>query len=210
MRIATWALFLSICGCTRTVRQEPAPVPPGSILASVWTGGGARDGIDVELAGPAGLVMHAKTNECAVALFDNLPDGQYTLSASYDGEHGPPQRTTSTHGLDSSVFLEAPRSRPVVLDTPAGKHCTAPAKLSGPDPMYTSEALLKNVEGCIVVKCFMTAAGKVRDCQPVQSLPYLTTLSIEMLKQRQYQPALCDGEPSEVPYTFTMYFRLPR
>jgi len=42
---------------------------------------------------------------------------------------------------------------------------TPPAKVSGPDPQYTTQALEREVEGLMIVKCVVSTQGVVRNCR---------------------------------------------
>jgi TonB family protein len=87
---------------------------------------------------------------------------------------------------------------------------TPPRKIAGPDPQYTPEALEREIQGTLVVKCTVTAQGVVRDCRVIKSAPYMDRAVIDALEHRRYTPALLHGQPVEVDYTFRVQLRLPR
>ena len=87
---------------------------------------------------------------------------------------------------------------------------TPPAKISGPDPQYTSQALEREVEGLMIVKCVVSTQGVVRNCRVMKSLPFMDRAVIEALEHRRYSPALLRGQPIEVDYTFKIKLTLPR
>jgi protein TonB len=82
-------------------------------------------------------------------------------------------------------------------------------KLSGPDPAYTSQALEREVEGTMVVKCLVTIDGRVRECRVLKSLPFMDRAVIDALEHRVYQPYAPQGRPVEVNYTFRIRLQLP-
>jgi periplasmic protein TonB len=87
---------------------------------------------------------------------------------------------------------------------------TPPRKIAGPDPQYTPEALEREIQGTLVVKCTVTAQGVVRDCRVIKSVPYMDRAVIDALECRRYTPALLHGQPVEVDYSFRVQVKLPR
>ena len=87
---------------------------------------------------------------------------------------------------------------------------TPPQKVAGPDPVYTSQALEREVEGMMIVKCVVSTQGVVRNCRVMKSLPFMDRAVIEALEKRRYTPALLRGQPIEVDYTFKIKLTLPR
>jgi periplasmic protein TonB len=82
-------------------------------------------------------------------------------------------------------------------------------KLSGPDPAYTSQALEREVEGTMVVRCLVTIDGHVRECRVLKSLPFMDRAVIDALECRVYQPYAPKGQAVEVNYTFRIRLTLP-
>jgi periplasmic protein TonB len=87
---------------------------------------------------------------------------------------------------------------------------TPPKVISGPNPEYTDQALEREVQGLMVVKCVVTVEGRVHDCRVLQSLPFMDRAVIGALEQRRYTPALLQGKPVEVDYTFRIRLTLPQ
>jgi protein TonB len=90
------------------------------------------------------------------------------------------------------------------------QNMTPPKKISGPDPEYTRQAMEHEVEGQMLVKCIVTAEGRVHHCRIVQSLPFMDRAVVEALEHRKYTPALFQGRPIDVDYTFKIKMTLPR
>ena len=86
---------------------------------------------------------------------------------------------------------------------------TDPRKPSGPDPEYTQAALDHEIEGTMLVRCVVGLNGKVRDCQVLKALPFMDHAVLDALERRTYSPALLDGKPIEVEYTFRIQLKLP-
>jgi protein TonB len=86
---------------------------------------------------------------------------------------------------------------------------TPPKMVSGPNPQYTERALEQEVEGLMVVKCVVTVDGLVHECRVIRSLPYMDRAVVDALEKRHYTPALLQGKPVEVAYTFSLRLTLP-
>src|SRR5207248_1412781 len=63
---------------------------------------------------------------------------------------------------------------------------TAPRCLSGPDPTYTPQALDREVQGTMLVRCIVTREGAVYGCRVLKSLPFMDAAVIRALEQRRY------------------------
>lgn len=87
---------------------------------------------------------------------------------------------------------------------------TPPAKVSGPNPEYTRQALDHEVEGLMMIKCVVTIEGVVKDCRVLRGLPFMDRAVVEALERRRYKPALLFNRPVEVDYTFKIRLALPR
>ena len=99
---------------------------------------------------------------------------------------------------------EAPKG-PVEFD----EKMTRPTKLSGPDPAYTDQAIEREIQGTVVVKCVVTVAGVVQNCRVLQGLPFMDKVVVDALLRRRYSPAMFQGKPIDVDYTFTIRLKLP-
>jgi periplasmic protein TonB len=86
---------------------------------------------------------------------------------------------------------------------------THPQYLGGPSPQYTQKALEREVQGTMVVKCVVTAEGRVHGCRVLKSLPFMDRAVVDALERRRYKPATLGGRPVEVDYTFRITLRLP-
>lgn len=87
---------------------------------------------------------------------------------------------------------------------------TAPEMLSGQNPEYTSQAVEHGVEGPMMVHCVVTVEGKVRACKVLKGLPFMNQPVLDALERRKYRPALAQGRPVGVFYTFNLRLRLPQ
>ena len=69
--------------------------------------------------------------------------------------------------------------------------------ISGGEPAYPAEARERGLEGYVVVRYDVTAAGAVRNAQVVEAQPQDTFDAAALVAVRSwvFQPALIDGEP---------------
>ena len=59
------------------------------------------------------------------------------------------------------------------------------------------------------VRCVVTVAGDVRGCKVVKGLAFMNSAVVEALQRRKYKPALSQGKPVDVFYTFNIRLKLP-
>jgi protein TonB len=85
-----------------------------------------------------------------------------------------------------------------------------PVMISGRAINYTDQAIEREVEGTIVVKCVLSVAGAVRDCRVLRGLPFMDRAVVDALQSRRYRPVMFRGQPVEVDYTFNIKLSLPR
>ena len=85
-----------------------------------------------------------------------------------------------------------------------------PVMVSGRQIQYTDQAIEREVEGTIVVKCVLSVDGAVRDCRVLRGLPFMDRAAVEALQSWRYRPVLFHGQPVDVDYTFRIKLSLPR
>jgi protein TonB len=88
---------------------------------------------------------------------------------------------------------------------------TAPQLISGPPLEYTQQALEREVEGTMLVKCLVRIDGTVQNCRVVKSVPFMDRAVVSVLERRRYKPATQGGQPLDmIEYTFTIKLKLPQ
>jgi periplasmic protein TonB len=87
---------------------------------------------------------------------------------------------------------------------------TRPRLLSGPSIEYTQQALDREVEGVMVVRCVVAVDGVVHDCRVLKSVPFMEDAVVSALERRRYTPAKLHGRPLDVNYDFTVRLVRPR
>ncbi|MCA1825741.1 MAG: TonB family protein [Myxococcales bacterium] len=143
-----------------------------------------------------------------------LPAGTYDLLVKRDGfqSFAPGGLVLKGHrvrvrlALMPNPVVQAPADAAVEFNDTM----TAPAMISGPAPEYTPEALDRGIEGTMSVRCVVTVSGQVRNCKVLKGLPYMDSAVLRALQSRRYKPALADGKPVDVYYTFTIRLKLPQ
>ena len=145
-----------------------------------------------------------------------LPVGNYSLSIQHDGflPFSPegvgvrPHRTIKIH-LSLLPVPPAPAAPPLVKAVEYNDATmSAPTIISGPPPEYTQDAIDREVEGLMVVRCVVTVEGLVHSCKVLKSLPFMDRAVIDSLQKRRYKPATLQGKPIDVLYTFNIRLKL--
>lgn len=142
-----------------------------------------------------------------------LPAGSYTLLVRRDGYQPFAAEGLTLKGRKVHVRLAIvkPQAAAPAADAVVefNDRMTAPAMLSGPAPEYTADALERRVEGAMEVRCVVTSEGQVRACKVLKGLPFMNGAVVEALERRKYKPALAQGKPVAVYYTFNLRLKLP-
>jgi TonB family protein len=142
-----------------------------------------------------------------------LPAGFYTLVLRRDGYQAFAADGLTLKGRKVHVrlaILKAQAAGPAAdAVVEFNDKMAAPAMVSGPAPEYTVDALERRVEGAMEVRCVVTAEGQVRACKVLKGLPFMNGAVIEALERRKYKPALAQGKPVAVYYTFNLHLKLP-
>jgi serine/threonine-protein kinase len=131
---------------------------------------------------------------------------------------GPPQLTNPVPGPDTSggatasAVAEPPTPtaalRPVInvhFELVSQLKDLKPAAfISGPDPVYTREALAGRVQGTAVARCVIRADGSVTGCRMMRSLMFLDDGILAALASRRFTPTLRFGRAVDEEYLFTV------
>ena len=91
---------------------------------------------------------------------------------------------------------------------PFGPGMTPPKMVSGTPPTYTPSARAARVQGKVIVRCVVTTAGEIRNCQVIKGVPMLTELVLASLQTSRYTPVYYRGVPQAIQYLFTFNFKL--
>jgi hypothetical protein len=134
-----------------------------------------------------------------------LPVGIYSLSIVRKGF-----QPFNPEGLKIKPRRIAKVRLQLVEDTPEwSDRMTPPTLISGPSFEYTPQALEREVEGTMLVKCMVNTEGVVRQCKVLQDVPLMSAAVIGALERRRYAPATLRGKPVAVWYTFSIRLKLP-
>lgn len=144
-----------------------------------------------------------------------LPPGSYTLSVKREGYQPFTPETLTLKAKKAHVriaIVAVPSAPPAPVETAVefNDAMTPPAMLAGPAPEYTTEAIERGVEGMMQVRCIVAVDGQVRGCKVVKGLPFMNAAVVEALQKRKYRPALAQGKPVDVYFTFNIRLKLPQ
>ena len=79
-----------------------------------------------------------------------------------------------------------------------------PVLLSAPEVTLSPDARRSGVEGTMLVRCVITAAGTVEGCEVLKGLPLADAAVLAALRARQYRPAQVAGRAVSVRHLFTI------
>ena len=197
---------------------------PGAVLAGVVVDAATLNPLAearVSVRGPAlAGEQVALTDSGGAFEMTLLPAGTYALSIAHEGF-----QTYAPEGL----LLKGGRMRvriavaPIAIAQPTAvavadegtpalefnETMSAPTMISGSPPEYTAQAIERGVEGSMQVRCVITAGGLVRGCKVTKGLPFMNIAVVNALEKRRYKPALAQGKPVDVYYTFSIRLKLP-
>lgn len=165
------------------------------------------------------------TDETGAFEMTFLPSGTYGLLVKREGYQTFAPEGLQLHGRRVRIRLalmpvprEAPPPPPPAAPQASALNpvefneasMTPPSMLSGPSPEYTQEAIDNGVQGLMQVRCIVTVAGSVRNCKVLKGLPFMNSAVLEALTRRRYTPAMAQGKPVDVYYTFNIRLKLPQ
>ena len=140
-----------------------------------------------------------------------LPAGTYSLAVTREGFQPFSPDGVTIKGGKMRIRIAVAAVHAPVAETPVefNDSMTVPSMVSGPVPEYTPDALERGVEGSMRVRCVVTADGQVRSCKVLKGLPFMNGAVVGALERRKYRPALAQGTPVDVYYTFNIRLKLP-
>lgn len=120
----------------------------------------------------------------------------------------PPRSTSSVFKAPADPRCDAFRRAPDVLSF-SPSTMTLPKRIDGPEIPYPPEARAFHINGTMRIDCVITAEGAVRQCILRDVLPYIGEPAIAALESARYRPALLDGKPVSVDYSFVLRIEDP-
>jgi TonB family protein len=80
---------------------------------------------------------------------------------------------------------------------------------SKPEPEYTNEAKVRDVQGTVILQVVLASSGRVTDIEVLQGLPYgLTESCISATRRIKFEPAIKEGHPVSILVTLEYHLRL--
>ncbi len=209
-------LALAIVLFSASGKAQPGGTISGVVLDA--TTQAPLGGAVVTARGPALLgEQSAATDDSGAFEITMLPAGTYALAVQHDGFLPFSPEGVVVRGRRVKVRLQLlpePRPLPPPLAPVAvefdDRTMSGPAMISGPEPEYTQEAVERGVQGQMTVRCVVAHDGSVRKCRVLKGLPFMNTSVIEALERRRYRPAIMQGKPVDVFYTFNLRLALPQ
>lgn len=195
-----------------SIEVVPGPIHPPRPLGSVKAGGPAAPNPHPHHHPPkkrADLVQPVSVQVApAPEIANEVPDDAEPDEGEYPGPPSGPIGAIGARDGDPDGTGDRGSFAPGPVQFDEGR-MTHPRLLWGPDPAYTPQALEREVEGTLLVRCIVDVQGFVRNCRVIKSLPFMDAAVLHALENRRYAPALIDGRPVEVDYTFRIHISLP-
>jgi protein TonB len=94
-----------------------------------------------------------------------------------------------------------------------GEGMTRPVQTEGPkdsEIRYTTEAMLAQIQGLMIVKCVINTDGRLENCRVIKPLTHMEKSVLDVLSKRRYTPVMFQGRPVRVDYVFNIRVVLPR
>ena len=76
------------------------------------------------------------------------------------------------------------------------------------EPVYPVKAQEFEIEGIVVLKCFINTEGRVDKVQIMRSIEVLDQAAIDAVKKWKFEPAMQGGKPVAVQVNIPVTFRL--
>ena len=190
---------------------RPPPEPAGGGIAGTVVDAVSDKplrSVLVRVRGADGIFRGALTDEGGEFVFGPLTSGKHDFTVEHAG-----YRTASGIGVavepgrDTTMNIRLMPAEPA--DSLRDAKIVPPVLVTRSDPCYSADALNAGVEGWMVVRCTLTTEGRVTRCAIIRDLPYMGANVIQALEQRRYAPAMRNGEPIEVNYTFKLHLTMP-
>jgi TonB family protein len=84
-----------------------------------------------------------------------------------------------------------------------------PVKIYSPQPLYTEDARRAGIQGVVILEAVVDADGTVRNVKVLKGLPMgLDQSAVDAVMTWRYEPAMLNGQPVPVYFTFTISFSL--
>ena len=164
-----------------------------------------------DITPPAAAVPAVPTDNQLAMLNPNAPpspgDNVGKLGTGAGGGQGPGQGPGNGAGL-------GPGSGPGVGDGPGGFGSVdvQVVALYTPKPAYTSQAMLRRVQGEVALSCIVLATGKVSDCRITKSLDSnnfgLDDEALKAAAKFLFKPAMRQGKPVPVRVNIVLDFNM--
>ncbi len=202
--LTSGALAEDLGGLSGTVidARTQAPIPEAIVIAKSPALAGEQNGV---------------TNEKGSFELTLLPPGIYGLSIQHKGyqvfaPEGLNVKPNRTVKVRLQLIPEETAESRLLAENPIEytDKMKAPALVSGPNVEYTQQAIDRDVEGVISVRCVVNVAGIVHDCRVLKGLPFMNRAVTDTLERRKYKAATLQGKPLAVWYTFNIRLALPK
>jgi TonB family protein len=204
------ALAFTFAVCTSATAQTTTATLTGMVVDAA-TQAPLPDAVVVARSPALPGEQSAVTDGSGAFEMTMLPAGTYSLAVTREGfqPFSPDGVAIKSGKLRIRIAVAAVPTPVTETAVEFNESMTVPSMVSGPVPEYTPDALERGVEGSMQVRCVVTADGQVRSCRVLKGLPFMNGAVVGALQRRKYRPALAQGKPVDVYYTFNIRLKLP-
>ena len=191
--------------------SRPAPPPAPEPVVPHWPHAGLRGGGGNPATPPAKAPRTGRRpprtvrTPLEIARPVDLPARESTQPGGDDvGREGPDAPGTGPGGGGDGPECATPPcggGQGVVEEDVVAE---VPVLLSAPEVTLSPDARRTGVEGTMIVRCVITAAGTVEGCEVLKGLPLADAAVLAALRGRQYRPAQVAGRAVSVRHLFTI------
>ncbi len=93
---------------------------------------------------------------------------------------------------------------------PFGEGMIRPEPISDTSIPLPPEAVRAGITGTVIIKCVVSRQGDVDGCRLIKGLPLVNDAVLSALEARRYRPAMFQGRPVSVSFTFNIHIKQPR
>jgi protein TonB len=190
--------------------SHPAPPPAPETVVPHWPRAGLRGGGGEPATPPAKAPRstgrrppRTVRTPLEIARPVDLPARESTQPGGEDvGREGPNAPGTGPGGGGDGPECATPPcggGQGVVEEDVVAE---VPVLLSAPEVTLSPDARRTGVEGTMIVRCVITAAGTVEGCEVLKGLPLADAAVLAALRARQYRPAQVGGRAVSVRHLF--------
>ncbi len=187
--------------------SKPSPIRSGARSSGLEASGGGQHSTRIEITD-----LSTDTNNPDLAIPDRSSSPAEKPPVATDGRGGLRQPSQiPTPGSDTAAIGSLPvaSAAPSQLGLPTSQDISGAVLQYKVQPVYPQEALLRKMQGRVVVQATITEDGKVEGVTVMSGNAILARAAADAIQQWQYRPALLNGKPIRTQKQIAVTFAAP-